>query len=141
VLASLVAGIVEELVVLGYLVHRLEQLGWRAWRIVVAAVVVRVSFHLDYGAGSLRIALWATVTVLLYLRLRRLLPFILAHALWDVIVFTGKFSQPAQEAVLSLVLAVVLWAPLLFVLRRWIAVARTPDTTMTRTPASSDSSG
>lgn len=43
VVAALQAGVVEEIVVLGYLVRRLEQRGWAARWVVVAAVLVRVS--------------------------------------------------------------------------------------------------
>jgi hypothetical protein len=48
-----------------------------------------VSFHLDYGPGVLFIALWAAASVLAYLRLRRVLPFILAHAIWDLSVLAS----------------------------------------------------
>jgi membrane protease YdiL (CAAX protease family) len=50
---GILAGVVEEVVVLGYLVHGLEQLGWRAAQVVAAAVLVRLSFHLYYGPGIL----------------------------------------------------------------------------------------
>jgi len=82
-----VAAIVEELVVLGYLVRRLEQLGLRPLFVVVVAVAVRGSYHLYYGWGVLPILAWATVSVVLYRRFRRLAPFIIVHALWD----TGLF--------------------------------------------------
>jgi membrane protease YdiL (CAAX protease family) len=81
---GLQSGIVEEIVVLGYLVRRLEQRGWHWGWIVVADVAVRVSYHVYYGPGVIPIALWATVSVLIYLRIRRLLPFILAHVAYDV---------------------------------------------------------
>jgi membrane protease YdiL (CAAX protease family) len=90
-LAGVGAGVVEELVVLGYLVHRLEQLGWRAWQLVAAAVLVRVSFHAYYGPGIVWVIAWAAASVLLYRRVRRLLPFILVHALWDIQAATSDF--------------------------------------------------
>jgi membrane protease YdiL (CAAX protease family) len=82
-LLSLQAGVVEEVVVLGYLVRRLEQRGWSAAAVVVIAVLVRVSYHLYYGPGILPIVLWATASVLVYRWLRRLLPFIICHVVWD----------------------------------------------------------
>jgi membrane protease YdiL (CAAX protease family) len=85
------AGVVEELVVLGYLVHRLEQLRRPAWQLVAVAVVVRVSFHLYYGPGIVWVVLWATASVLVYRRVRRLLPFIVVHALWDMQAATSDF--------------------------------------------------
>ncbi|MGA8679149.1 MAG: CPBP family intramembrane glutamic endopeptidase, partial [Acidimicrobiales bacterium] len=84
---AVVAGVVEELVVLGYLVRRLEQLGLRPLWVVVIAVTVRGSYHLYYGWGVLPILAWATVSVLVYRRFRRLAPFVVVHALWD----TGLF--------------------------------------------------
>jgi membrane protease YdiL (CAAX protease family) len=81
--SALSAGVVEEIVVLGYLVRRLEQRGWSVGAVVVVAVLVRVSYHLYYGLGVLPIVAWATVSVLLYRRYRRLLPFIIVHVLWD----------------------------------------------------------
>jgi membrane protease YdiL (CAAX protease family) len=84
---ALVAGVVEELVVLGYLVRRLEQIGLRPVWVVAIAVAVRGSYHLYYGWGVLPILAWATVSVLLYRRFRRLAPFVIVHALWD----TGLF--------------------------------------------------
>lgn len=96
------AGVVEELVVLGYLVHRLEQLGWRAWQLVAAAVVVRVSFHVYYGPGIVWVIAWAAASVLVYRRVRRLLPFILVHALWDIQAQTSDFvSDDAYVLVFS----------------------------------------
>lgn len=89
--SSVVAGIVEEIVVLGYLVHRLEQRHWSAPAVLVGAVAARVSFHLYYGIGVLPFIGWATVSVLLYRRRRRLLPFIVLHALWDICSFTSLY--------------------------------------------------
>ena len=62
-LMSLQAAVVEEVVVLGYLVRRLEQRGWTVTTVIVVAVLVRVSYHLYYGPGVLPIVLWATATV------------------------------------------------------------------------------
>jgi uncharacterized protein len=91
------SGIVEEIVVLGFLVRRLEQLGLRTSWIVVIAVLVRVSYHLYYGWGAIPIALWALATVLCYLRIRRLLPFILCHIAWDAAIPFRAFYAPAYH--------------------------------------------
>ncbi len=104
VAASVSAGVVEEVVVLGYLVRRLEQRGWAAHWVVVVAVLVRVSYHVYYGWGVLPIIAWATVSVLIYRRYRRLLPFVIAHFLWDTTVFLGqlyghRFVLPAVAVV------------------------------------------
>ena len=80
---SLTAGIVEEIVVLGYVVRRLEQRGYPVAVIVIIDVVIRVSYHLYYGWGVIPILCWAIVSVCVYLRVKRLLPFILCHVAWD----------------------------------------------------------
>jgi hypothetical protein len=102
IVAAIVAGVVEEIVVLGYLVRRLEQRGWSTTTIVIVAVAVRVSYHLYYGAGVLPILLWATASVLLYLRIRRLLPFIICHIAWDVGVTMGAHSHGVAASFLGL---------------------------------------
>jgi len=83
--SALVAGVVEEVVVLGYLVRRLEQLAFRPMWVLVIAVAVRGSYHLYYGWDVLPILAWAAVTVIVYRRYRRLWPFIAVHVLWDVV--------------------------------------------------------
>ena len=89
--SALVAGVVEEIVVLGYLVHRLEQRGWSGWRLVAVCTAVRVSYHLYYGADVLGFVAWGALSVVLYRRRRRLLPFIVVHALWDMQSFAGGY--------------------------------------------------
>jgi membrane protease YdiL (CAAX protease family) len=94
-LKSLQAAVVEEIVVLGYLVRRLEQRGWTAAAVVLVAVLVRVSYHVYYGAGVLPIVLWALASVLVYRRLRRLLPFIICHFVWDAHIAVNDFASRA----------------------------------------------
>ncbi|MGO8877390.1 MAG: type II CAAX prenyl endopeptidase Rce1 family protein [Acidimicrobiales bacterium] len=98
---AVVAGVVEELVVLGYLVRRLEQLGLRPLWVVVLAVAVRGSYHLYYGWGVLPLLLWATASVLLYRRYRRLAPFIVVHALWDSGIFLSGHFLAAEVLILT----------------------------------------
>ena len=94
-LMSLQAGVVEEIVVLGYLVRRLEQRGWSVTAVVVIAVLVRVSYHLYYGPGVLPIVLWATASVLAYRKIRRLMPFIICHFVWDAAITINGYSHSA----------------------------------------------
>jgi membrane protease YdiL (CAAX protease family) len=107
---ALSAGVVEEIVVLGFLVRRLEQLGLRPALVVTLAVVVRISYHLYYGWGVLPILAWALASVLMYRRYRRLGPFIAVHALWDLGLILVPFFGGAP-----LVVEVLLLAPSSFV--------------------------
>ncbi len=86
VLNAVEAGVVEEIVVLGYLVTRLQQLSWSTAAAVGASAVLRGSYHLYQGwggfAGNLAMGLLFGV---LFLRWgRRTWPFVAAHALLDV---------------------------------------------------------
>jgi len=98
ILKSLQAAVVEEIVVLGYLVRRLEQRGWSSVSVVVIAVLVRVSYHLYYGPGVLPIVLWAVASVLVYRWLRRLLPFIVCHFVWDAGIAINGYSHSMAVA-------------------------------------------
>jgi len=89
-LSALRSGLQEELVVLGFLFDRLAALGWSRWAIIVGAAVVRGSYHLYQGwggfAGNLVMGL---IFGWLYTRLRRVLPFVIAHFVIDAVVFVG----------------------------------------------------
>jgi hypothetical protein len=85
-----VSAVVEEVVVLGFLIRRLEQLGLGTTAVVAIAVLVRISYHLYYGWGVLPILAWAFASVLMYRRFRRLGPFIFVHLFWDL----GLILQP-----------------------------------------------
>jgi membrane protease YdiL (CAAX protease family) len=83
-------GLLEEILVLGYLLTRLEQLGWQpTWAIVVSALL-RGSYHLYQGFGGFigNVAM-GLIFAFLYLRWRRVVPFIVAHSLIDATTFIG----------------------------------------------------
>ena len=78
------AALLEEVIVLGYLITRLRQLGWSPVAAVAASAVLRGSYHLYQGwggfAGNLAMGiLFGT----LFLRVRRTWPFVIAHFLLD----------------------------------------------------------
>jgi membrane protease YdiL (CAAX protease family) len=84
------AALVEEVIVLGYLITRLQQIRWGPWAAIVAAAVLRASYHLYQGwggfAGNLLMGLFFGV---LFLRWRRTWPFVVAHFLLDVAAGVG----------------------------------------------------
>jgi len=79
------AALLEEIIVLGYLVTRLQQLSFSPVAAIVTAAVLRGSYHLYQGwggfAGNLLMGLLFGV---LFLRWRRTWPFVVAHFLLDV---------------------------------------------------------
>jgi Type II CAAX prenyl endopeptidase Rce1-like len=104
------AGIVEEIIVLGYLVRRLEQRGFSPLAVIAIDVAVRVSYHLYYGWNVIPIACWALVTVLAYRRVRRLLPFILLHSVWDAAFPFRAFYSDAYHVMTAIALVAGVFA-------------------------------
>jgi membrane protease YdiL (CAAX protease family) len=83
-------GILEEILVIGYLLRRLDQLGWRPWQAIVAAAILRGSYHLYQGFGAfLGNAVMGIIFGVLYRRWGRVMPMIIAHALIDAVTFVG----------------------------------------------------
>jgi membrane protease YdiL (CAAX protease family) len=80
----------EEVVVLGYLLTRLERLGVRSrWAIVISAVI-RGSYHLYQGIGGfIGNAVMGALFGVLFYRWRRVTPMIIAHFLIDSVAFVG----------------------------------------------------
>jgi membrane protease YdiL (CAAX protease family) len=89
-LSALRAGLQEEVILLGYLFERLRQLGWGRWQIIVAAAILRGSYHLYQGFGAFAgNFLMGMLFGLLYTRTRRVLPFVIAHFVIDAAIFVG----------------------------------------------------
>jgi membrane protease YdiL (CAAX protease family) len=79
------AALVEEVIVLGYLVTRLGQLGWSATAAVAASALLRGSYHLYQGwGGFLGNLAMGLIFGILFVRWRRTWPFVIAHFLLDV---------------------------------------------------------
>jgi membrane protease YdiL (CAAX protease family) len=80
----------EEVVVLGYLISRLERLGVRPSRAIAISAVIRGSYHLYQGAGGfIGNAVMGTIFGILYRRWGRVTPMIIAHFLIDAVAFVG----------------------------------------------------
>jgi membrane protease YdiL (CAAX protease family) len=86
VLNAIEAAVVEEVVVLGYLVTRLRQLSWSPRQAVAASAILRGGYHLYQGWGGFvgNLAMGALFGWLFLRWGRRTWPFLLAHALLDV---------------------------------------------------------
>lgn len=83
-------GVLEEVVVLGYLLDRLRRIGWGVPAMLVVSALLRGSYHLYQGwggfAGNVAMGL---VFGLVYLRRRRVMPLVVAHTALDVAAFVG----------------------------------------------------
>ena len=86
------AGVVEEMVVLGFLTTRLRQVGSSPMTALLLSLLVRTSYHLEYGWQALGVAAFGLVLSLFYFRTRLLLPVILAHAAADLAIVLSAVS-------------------------------------------------
>jgi membrane protease YdiL (CAAX protease family) len=90
VLQAVKNAVLEEVIVVGYLVTRLRALGWRTPAILGASAVLRGSYHLYQGFGPfVGNAVMGLIFAEWFRRGGRVLPLIIAHTLLDVISFVG----------------------------------------------------
>ena len=90
ILAAVKNAVIEEFIVVGYLMNRLRQLSWGVPQTILASAVLRGSYHLYQGVGQafgnfvmgLVFGYWFT-------RTKRVLPLVVAHTILDVISFVG----------------------------------------------------
>lgn len=90
VLSAVQNGVLEEVVVCGYLLHRLGQIQWRQDKALLTSAVLRGTYHLYQGFGGF-IANGAMGVLFgrLYQRQGRLIRLVLAHVLIDTGAFVG----------------------------------------------------
>ena len=95
ILAAAKNGVLEEVLVVGYLTERLRRLRWGAAGIVVTSAAIRASYHLYQGwaafAGNF---VMGVIFSVFYLRRGRLWPLVIAHTLIDVAAFVGYAYLP-----------------------------------------------
>jgi uncharacterized protein len=85
VISAAEAALLEEIIVLGYLVTRLQQVSWSPVAAVAASATLRASYHLYQGwGGFLGNLAMGVLFGALFLRWRRTWPFVVAHMLLDV---------------------------------------------------------
>ena len=89
-LSALQNGLLEEVLVTGYLLNRLQKLGVRSWQAVAISATLRGSYHLYQGLGGfLGNAAMGVIFAVLFLRWKRAAPMIIAHTLIDAVAFVG----------------------------------------------------
>jgi len=95
-LAALRAGLVEEIIAVGYLFARLRDLRWSPWAIILTSALLRGTYHLYQGFGAFvgNVAM-GILFGWLYTRTGRVAPLIVAHTAIDAAVFVG---YPAAAA-------------------------------------------
>jgi hypothetical protein len=103
ILSALQNGILEEVIVVGYLFERTRDLGWSQgvrfdWRFLAFSALLRGSYHLYQGVGpflgNVVMGLFFAWWFLSRFGRHRLLPLIIAHWLLDVVAFVGYALAP-----------------------------------------------
>jgi membrane protease YdiL (CAAX protease family) len=90
VLSALRAALQEEVIVVGFLFARLEDLRWKPWAVLLASALLRGTYHLYQGFGGfLGNAVMGIVFGLVYRRTGRIAPLVVAHFLLDFVSFVG----------------------------------------------------
>lgn len=90
VLQAVKNAVIEEVVVVGYLITRLRDLGWPAWAVLGCSALLRGSYHLYQGFGSfLGNVVMGLVFGEWFRRRGRVMPLVIAHTLLDVVSFVG----------------------------------------------------
>jgi membrane protease YdiL (CAAX protease family) len=85
---SAVTAITEETLVNGYLLIRLEQLGWNPRWALVLSLSLRTSYHVYYGLGFLFTIPLGYFNTRSFQKHRSLMRPIVAHFLYDAVLFT-----------------------------------------------------
>jgi membrane protease YdiL (CAAX protease family) len=89
-LSALQDGILEEVLVVGYLISRLRLLGVSPATAVAISTVLRGSYHLFQGFGPFfGNAIMGVIFGVLFLRWKRTNPMIIAHFLINAVAFVG----------------------------------------------------
>ena len=90
ILSAFANGFAEEVVVVGYLITRLRQLGLSQSRAVLASSLLRGAYHLYQGIGAgLGNVAMGLVFGYAWCRTGRLWPLVIAHGIIDTVAFVG----------------------------------------------------
>ena len=85
---SAITAVTEEVMINGYLLVRLEQLGWTPNRALVLSMILRSSYHVYYGVGVVLLIPFGYFVTRSFQKHRRLNRPILAHFLYDAVLIT-----------------------------------------------------
>ena len=90
ILSAMRHAVVEEVIVVGYLMNRFGKFGWSIPLSIMASSLLRGTYHLYQGFGPfIGNVVMGIVFAWLYTRTRRVMPLVIAHALLDIVAFVG----------------------------------------------------
>ena len=83
-------GILEEVVMIGYLFTRWRQSGGGVVGIIIGSALIRGGYHLYQGFGGfIGNAVMGALFGLIYLKTKRVMPLVICHTLLDIFAFVG----------------------------------------------------
>ncbi len=89
-LAAAQNAVLEEVIMIGYLLTRWRQAGLTAWMAITVSAVIRGTYHLYQGFGAfLGNVAMGVLFGWVFTRTKRVGPLIVAHTLLDVVAFVG----------------------------------------------------
>lgn len=87
---AIMNGVLEEVIMLGFLFTRFEQLKWTPWVAIGVSALVRGSYHLYQGFGGfIGNIVMGLVFGWMYRRWGRVMPLVVAHVILDLVSFIG----------------------------------------------------
>ncbi|MGX7679760.1 CPBP family intramembrane glutamic endopeptidase [Jatrophihabitans sp. DSM 45814] len=90
VLDAIQNGLLEEIVMIGFVLTRLRQLNWTPWKAILLSAVIRGSYHAYQGLGGfLGNFVMGALFGWWFTRTKRVLPLVIAHSLIDTVSFVG----------------------------------------------------
>ena len=95
ILAAIENAVLEEVIVVGYLLTRLREFNLPVGWMIACSAVLRGSYHLYQGFGAfIGNAVMGVIFALFFLRTKRVMPLIIAHSLLDTAAFVGYTLLP-----------------------------------------------
>lgn len=90
ILSALQNAVLEEVVVVGYLMTRLKDLTWSLPAVLATSALVRGSYHLYQGIGpAIGNAVMGLIFGYFFHRTGRVAPLVIAHTILDIVAFVG----------------------------------------------------
>jgi membrane protease YdiL (CAAX protease family) len=90
IMQGLQNGVLEEVVMIGFLLTRFRQLNWPAGRAILVSALIRGSYHTYQGLGGfVGNLIMGALFGWWFTRTRRVLPLVIAHSVIDVVSFVG----------------------------------------------------
>lgn len=90
ILSAVRHALVEEIIMVGYLLNRFAKFGWGMWTGIMISSLIRGTYHLYQGFGPFfGNFVMGLIFGYLYTRTKRVMPLVIAHALLDIFAFVG----------------------------------------------------